>query len=557
MRNHSIQSGGAIIEVLDSKTGKRTILPNPIGNSRVIFDNINHVECISLYSYGSFVFVCNLPTNPKPVIKIRSQVHSKIGQPLTQDQSIARPRNKKMGKKYNRVCMKVIFVGNKKGTLSGDAITTKEIVTREMAEQEITMQNKMYKKLISGGSGVDMAVIPDVFGSCLLTPDEFEPVLLKNNNDISVPLEKRRILKWILDKAREKKLKLYVSFIEYLDGFSPFTIETGLHHLATPFIGAYVIAILLKTGCMSLDMHPGNIIINDSDASVRFIDFGRLICLFIDPGRAELKRWFRDYVVYCSTSREHSGTRILDQLDMCFSPAGAAATPSVDVADIQRKFNAYCDALPTRLHYWLNPRPASSSSSKEDIKEVFDLLTFIGFIDCLYDFSKKQPNQTIFTMQFEYSLNILLGREIHSPFLIDDIIELRSKVLSNFDDWNKEYLKRKDKPLQEVAKILSESIPPNKEFGTPRSASSFEYSEDSNVSDSSPSASPSASPGSSSKHRHKRTLTGPIVRRHKRRTSRSSSASASPGSSSRGGRKPITKKIRRVNRKIRVSRRKY
>jgi hypothetical protein len=186
---------------------------------------------------------------------------------------------------------------------------------------------------------------------------------------------------------------------------------------------------------------------------------------------------------------------------------------------------------------------------------VFDLLTFIGFIDCLYDFSKKQPNQTIFTMQFEYSLNILLGRDIHSPFLIDDIIELRSKVLSNFDDWNKEYLKRKDKPLQEVAKILSESIPPNKEFGTPRSASSFEYSEDSNVSDSSPSA--SASPGSSSKHRHKRTLTGPIVRRHKRRTSRSSSASASPGSSSRGGRKPITKKIRRVNRKIRVSRRKY
>jgi hypothetical protein len=563
MYNRSIQSGGAIITVLNPESGERTILPNPIGNSHAIFNNIDNLECISLSSYGSFVFVGHLPSNPNPIIEIRSQVRSKIGRPLTQDQSLSRPRNKDVGKKYNRVCMKVVFVGHKKDKFSGDAITTKEIVTREMAEQEITMQNKMYKKLISGGSGVDMAVIPDVFGSCLLTPDQFEPILLKNNDDVSVPLVKRRILKWILDKAREKKLKLYVSFIEYLDGFSPFTIETGLHHLATPFIGAYVIAILLKTGCISLDMHPGNIIVNDTDASVRFIDFGRLICLFTHLGRAELKRWFNDYVVYCSTSREHSGTRILEQLDMCFRPAGAVAPPSVDVADIQRKFDAYCDALPTRLDYWLNPRPVSSSS-KEDIKEVFDLLTLIGMIDGLCDFSKKEPKQTIFTMQFEYSLNILFGRDIHSPFLIDDIIELRSMVLSNFDDWNKEYLKQKDKPLLDVAQILSRSITPNEELGTPRSADSFEYREDSDIYHSStspstsPSASPSASPGSSSKPERKHSLASSRSssrkrRKHKRGTSRGSS----PSRSSRGGRKPITKKGCCVKRKTGISRRKY
>jgi hypothetical protein len=528
MPNHSIQNGGAFITVINPTTGKREIITDPIGNSRVLFDNLTSVQSISVSSYGSFVFECEIPQPvPETLIHIRSQSRSKTRRPLTQHEALARPRNIEHGNPLTHVCMKVVFVGDKPGRITD--LYTKEIVTLDTAVQEVQTQHRMYRKLISGGTGANTEIIPDAFGSCLLTHEDFKALIHKSKPSTpSSPIETQYVLAFIERIARTHKLQLYVSFIEYLTGYSPFNESDPVHKPAISTIGAYVLAIFLKTGCISLDMHSGNIMIHNLYGSVQFIDFGRLICLFQITGKAEVKEWFKAYSVYCQY-------RDLEYLHMCFSPArgtGMSAT-QVTVDEVQEHFNRYCDTLETRLQRWLTPRPRPTTS--DDIKEVFDLLTFIGFIDCLCGFSKKRPGQTIFLMQFGLCMNLLLGREIKKPFLIDDIIRIRS----NFDKRIREHKNREQfkKRLIEIVGILSQSLQPDESLGTPRSADSFEYHENSDEDEQEIIVVDEASSPKKSKR------------------SRSRGRSRSPGRKKHkaGGRKPITKKRRRVKRKIRTS----
>lgn len=537
MHNPSIQNGGALITVINPTTGKREIISDPIGNSRVLFDNLQTVQCISVSSYGSFVFVGEIPQPaPETHIHIRSQSRSKTKRPLTQSEALARPRNIEHGNPLTRVCMKVVFVGDKPGRIND--LYTKEIVTLDTAVQEVQTQHRMYRELISGGTGANTEIIPDAFGSCLLTHEDFEPLIKKINPSTSTPSstnQTRDVLEFIKRIAIARNLQLYVSFIEYLIRYSPFNESNDVHKSAISTIGAYVLAIFLKTGCISLDMHSGNIMIHNLVGSVQFIDFGRLICLFEEKGKAEVKEWFKAYSEYCHR-------RNLEYLHMCFSRArvtGVSATGAT-AAEVQADFNTYCDTLETRLQRWLTPRPTPTTI--DDIKEVFDLLTFIGFIDCLRGFSKKRSGQTIFSMQFGLCMNLLLGREIGSPFLIDDIIRIRSNI-HDLENWIRQHKNRKifEKRLTGVVEILSQSLQPDEALGTPRSADSFEYREDSDVEQEIIVVDEASSPKKSERKRG-------------RSPGRGRGNSPSQG---RGGRRPRTYKPRRVKRKTRVSRRKY
>jgi hypothetical protein len=544
MPNPSIQNGGAFITVINPATGKREIISDPIGNSRILFDNLKTVQSISVSSYGSFVFVGEIPQPaPETSIHIRSQSRSKTKRPLTQREALARPRNIEHGNPLTRVCMKVVFVGDKPNRITD--LYTKEIVTLDTAVREVQTQHRMYRKLISGGTGANTEIIPDAFGSCLLTHKDFEELKLKSiPSSSNSPNKTRCVLEFIERIAKTRNLQLYVSFIEYLIDYYPFNESDDVHKSAISTIGAYVLAIFLKTGCISLDMHSGNIMIHKLFGSVQFIDFGRLICLFTITGKAEVKEWFKAYSDNCLH-------RDLDYLHMCFSPAwgtGVSATQA-RAAEVQAHFNTYCDTLETRLQRWLTPRPTPTTI--DDIKEVFDLLTFIGFIDCLCGFSKRRDaGQYIFLMQFGLCMNLLLGREIGSPFLIDDIIRIRSNI-HDLEKWIRSQKRSKEitERLTGVVEILSQTLQPDEALGTPRSADSFEYGEDSDVEQEIIVVDEASIPKKSERSRS-------------RTPSRSRSRSPSRGRGRgrvrvQGGRKPITKKRRRVKRKTRVSRRKY
>ena len=147
-------------------------------------------------------------------------------------------------------------------------------------------------------------------------------------------------------------------------------------------------------------------------------------------------------------------------------------------------------------------------------------------------------------MQFGLCMNLLLGREIKKPFLIDHIIRIRS----NFDKRIREHKNREQfqKRLIDIVGILSQSLQPDESLGTPRSADSFEYRENSDVEQEIIVVDEASSPKKSQ-------------RNSSRSRGRSPGRSPGPGRKKHkaGGRKPITKKRRRVKRKTRVSRRKY
>jgi hypothetical protein len=109
----------------------------------------------------------------------------------------------------------------------------------------------------------------------------------------------------------------------------------------------------------------------------------------------------------------------------------------------------------------------------------------------------------------------LLGRGPDKPFLMEDIVEIRSH-LHNPNEWLTEH---RGHNLTSVVEILSGLLHPDEELGSPRNPASFYFGVDSDVEESSPTP-------------------GPGRKKHKA-----------------GGRKPITKKRRRVKRKIRTSRR--
>ena len=533
MRNRSIQRGGAFIVVVDPTTGKRTIISNPIGNSRILFDKLISVESISVESHGSFVFVGEIPqpNEPGTLIQLRSQVRSVTKRPLTQDESLPRPRNIDSGESFTRVCMKVIFVGE-----TPDRVVdryTKEVVTLKMAEQEVQTQHQMYRKLISGGTGVNGAVIPDAIGSCLLECDDFKSLIPKSKQTPGSPVNTKHVLECILLTAETRDLKLYVSFIEYLEGFVPFNESDHRHKWNIPSIGGGAVAILLKTGCVSLDMYYKNIMINKHATAVQFIDFGKRVCFTSPEDLANVNTWFTEYSNDCDPDK-------LKLLDKCFTTTVASAK-TVSRHEVQAKFNAYCHALPSRLEHW-----KTLTTTQEKVKEVFDLLTFIGFIDCLYGLSNNREDQSKskFLMQFGLFMNLLLGIPMNKPFVIDDIISIRANI-HTLDQWlSAQSVTCKERfPTMVTCKerfttmvpLIDDMILPDETLGREQSPESFEYGSDSQHD----SQDPEIPTGSSSK-KHKGDPKG------------------DPKGEPKGGRgrKPITKKRRRVKRKIRTSRRK-
>lgn len=499
-RNHKkTQHGGAIIIVVD-KSKNHSIIENPIGGSCIVLDNLHSIRCISTDSYGSFVFIGEL--SPESNVLLQSQVRSNINRPLTQSEALSRPRNiilptGETGKNHKKICIKVIFVGETQGRITSTEYR-KEVTTEIIAAKEVKTQHKMYRQLISNGTGLNGAVIPDAIGSCMLNVNDFETMFTtilekaKNASESGIkeaaaaeaaavgqkeiisarmvksravalhPDDKTRdVIQFISSQARGNNCSnIYISFIEYLEGFDALHINEGSvnqHQLTNiPNVAACVIAILLKTSCISLDMHPGNIMIHRSQYLVQIIDFGKIICFDEhddDNATFNVKEWFLHYYEFCNTDKQ----RMLSNI---FTPTS---------------FGEYCDRIPSRLSFW-NTHCDEEQVTHNEIKEIFDLLTFIGFIDCLYGFSKKREGQTIFLMQFNLVLNILFCRKADMPFLIEDIIKLRSNI-ENLKQWFTQSRNNVCKEyLIEIVKLLKPMICIHQSLGTPRDATSFEYS---------------------------------------------------------------------------------
>ena len=386
-----IQHGGTIIKVI--KDDKRIELETPFSNSKILLDNLSSIDCISRTSFGSYVFVGTL--KEKPSVLLERQPPS--SPPYVTD-----------------VCFKVMFVGQREGRISE---VNKEVVTEVMADTEVNTQHEMYNELLrKRNEGQLEVVIPDAFGSCILTPDEFNHWSTQSFIDNSLPMN-IGVIHDILQISRKNNLNVYVAFIDYLHGFVTFT-ETREHVNVLPNIGASILELFMKTGCFSLDMHRNNIMI--AKDKVKIIDFGKVVCLARD--RTYVTQMFEGYVKYEVASSNENTLKSLDA-------AHFKGTKHVKLTDgdtlivvrdkIIGNFVTYCSELPGRLEDW--------AEIPHDDKAifVFDLLTFIGFVDCL------NCHLTAAVMKFGRLLNLLLQTGRGENFPINDVISIRGKVFGN------------------------------------------------------------------------------------------------------------------------------
>ena len=387
-----IQHGGTIIKVI--KDGKETVLETPFSNSKILLDNLSSIDCISRTSFGSYVFVGTLKDSPSVLLERQPP----SSPPYVTD-----------------VCFKVMFVGQSERCISE---VNKEVVTEVMADTEVKTQHEMYNELLrKRNEGQLEVVIPDAFGSCILTPDEF--------NDYSNPLVidddilNIGVIYEILQISRKNNLNVYVAFIDYLHGFVTFN-ETREHMNVLPNIGASILELFMKTGCFSLDMHRKNIMI--AKDKVKIIDFGKVVCLARD--RTYVTQMFERYVTYNFVSSNEKRLKSIDAAH--FKGAEHVKLTDGDTLIVVRdkiigNFVTYCSELPGRLEDWAEIPPDDKAIF------VFDLLTFIGFVDCL------NCHLTAAVMKFGWLLNLLLQTDRDESFPINDVISIRGKVFGNRD----------------------------------------------------------------------------------------------------------------------------
>jgi hypothetical protein len=378
-----IQHGGTIIKVI--KDGNETVLETPFSNSKILLENLSSIRCISRTSFGSYVFVGTLKENPSVLLE---------REPQSSPPSYV-----------TNVCFKVMFVGPGENVIFGES---KEVVTKVMADAEVQTQHEMYNKLLrKRNEGQLEVVIPDAFGSCILNPKEFDELL-----------EPTTVISVIFNIAVKHNLNLYVAFIDYLDGFVTFN-DAPESMKVLPNIGASILELFMKTGCFSLDMHRKNIMIDQN--KVKIIDFGKVVCLARDT--AYVTQMFERYVKYNFVSSNENTLKSLDAAHFkCAEHVKLTDSDTLIVVrdKIIENFVTYCSQLPGRLEDW--------AEIPHDDKAifVFDLLTFIGFVDCL-----KWRLRAV--MKFGWLLNLLLQTGMEENFTINDVISIRGEVFGNRD----------------------------------------------------------------------------------------------------------------------------
>lgn len=389
-----IQHGGTIIKVI--KDGNETVLETPFSNSKILLENLSSIRCISRTSFGSYVFVGTLKENPSVLLE---------REPQSSPPSYV-----------TNVCFKVMFVGPGENVIFGES---KEVVTKVMADAEVQTQHEMYNKLLrKRNEGQLEVVIPDAFGSCILTPDEFDEWSMSTSLFIDNILPMNiGVIHEILQISRERNFELYVAFIDYLDGFVTFN-DAPEQKTVLPNIGASILELFMKTGCFSLDMHRKNIMIAQN--KVKIIDFGKVVCL--DRDTAYVTDMFNKYLKLYPSSNRDAFTSLdaarFKKAKHELSTQGEAVVRKDE--EIIENFVTYYSQLPGRLEDWAKIQPDDKAIF------VFDLLTFIGFVDCL-----KWRLSAV--MKFGWLLNLLLQTDRGERFTINDVISIRGDVFENPD----------------------------------------------------------------------------------------------------------------------------
>jgi hypothetical protein len=324
-------------------------------------------------------------------------------------------------------CMKVSFVVRPEEATEITFVkytptTPKQTTTITEAEQTRERQHQMCSKLQSYNR---LNFIPDATGSCTLTPDEFHERLMVVSPDrrLSLDANAQHHINLIFTAAKKSNVTIHILFMELLEEVRGYDGRIGIGRdiQHTPYIVAAILAVTIVTGVASQDLHSDNVQISVRDGTInvlKLIDWDRSIYIYdeADRDRDKIVDWIRSlmdknpplFVLVCRFFLEKT------------NPALSWPENKDKIQTLIENFNRYYSDLSRRI----SNIKSSWHLIEEDQRryDIFDLLTFIGFMDCL---SKAARYTFINLMQF--------SPFIYNLFNTDDVKILEYEMISLAD----------------------------------------------------------------------------------------------------------------------------
>ena len=335
----------------------------------------------------------------------------------------------------NKVCMKVSFVHPPSSSnLSVDYNGLLKFTTTEVeSEQTREKQHRMHDELIRYNSVLQF--IPDAYGSCTLTPDMFNSYFdLTPPRGVQVDARALDHIKLIVETAKKNQLRIHILFMEFLIGVGGYNKKNAVHVRHTPYIVAAILAVVIVTGVISQDMHPDNVQIgiNDVDGSVtgfKLIDWDRSISIYSD----DLTGWIDSLA---------DNPELFILVCRCFPDVTLITL--IERITTQQEWDKSKDNLKnllkinfTTYHIYLSQRILELKSNHHSLTaerkryDIFDLLTFIGFMDCVLKWARMSST----TMQFSpfiYNLfKHIEGIALHEYLDLNELLTLRETYLES------------------------------------------------------------------------------------------------------------------------------
>jgi len=363
------------------------------------------------------------------------------------------------------ICMKVTFIHSSSSLSSAPRFiytsnSCKFTITETEANENQRIQHELYSTLHEFNKEIHF--IPEAYGSYTVSPSDFKKYFTdKPSAQDEINL--------IYEKAVSNNLNLNIAFMEFLDGFRGYNSDTDTN--ITPYIVAANLAVLIITGRDSLDKHVDNVQISETSDDIKLLDWDRSITID-EAGLYKILNWVdlllaRDHPKLFFTVCRYFPYTELEPLIKQVTNEVTWNSIKVEVTHkLKENFSVYYRMLHDRLNYL---KTNWNSLSKERKRyDIFDLLTFVGFMDCL---SKEAKNMGTTMQCSPFIYNLFKDVGLSECISLDDMLPFRQTYLDKLKQSSE---KSKDesnlvivkKALDGIIEVLDALLTPPPHLGT-------------------------------------------------------------------------------------------
>lgn len=411
-RRQNIQYGGTKVSIRESIEAQFRPSFNNDEISLALLENCTSIDLINSNSYGSYIFTGTIPKDDS-LVMIESQVEKKkytLNPNMSFENAKHTSYNVGIGKQSTKFVMKVIFCDydniSKYHSILCDS-SQKEVSSKEAAKSEFDIQQRVYAEsiCISGETGT---VIPDAISYTIIDQEDFKRLF-------SEKCPQKYLIDEIIQVLESKKLKLFIIFIDFLDGFTTFgslirTLDISLHRTISYKISSIMLYILFNSKILNGDLHEYNIMCKITKrpifadiVDIKLIDLGKTFDI------TKALTIFQDYI-----DRKEFKLQKL----MCIFFRIEYSEDLVNIREILvQQFKLKYDELLGDLDNLKNKFIEGTKIYKREI--IFKMLVFICFIDAMgMDHKHYGQIQFKYVMMYVFNCNEICFTSLHNFLLL-------------------------------------------------------------------------------------------------------------------------------------------